>query len=126
MATVNSAVSVLSGQVAHRARRAEALAGYVCPDCQADHPLNGRMSCATCRRIHEEAAGHSADVLLEMSDHRGHVVDPEVARRDPELAHDLRTYVDRQAAAAYAWAACEMVTRCRRVRDARNAWVVAA
>lgn len=113
-------------QVVHRPRRAAALPGFVCPDCSADHPLNGRMECATCRRIHEEAAGHSSDVLSEMSDRRGHIVDPEVARRNPELAHDLKTYVERHAAAAYGWAACQMADRRRRIIAGRGAWVVAA
>lgn len=123
MATVDSAVTVAPAQVVrpHRARRAPTLAGYCCPDCGADHPLNGRMECATCRRIHDEAAGHSSDVVAEMSDRRGHVVDPEVARRDPVLAHELRGYVDSQARAAYEWAAVEMVARRRRFLAGRVA-----
>jgi len=111
VSTVNASSQPAPAQVVHRARRAAALAGYHCPDCGADHPLNGRMDCATCRRIHEEAAGHSSDVLAEMSDKRGHVVDPEVAKRSPELAHDLKVYADRRAASAYAWAACQMAER---------------
>ena len=63
MATVNASLTAAPAQVVHRVRKAAPLSGYVCPDCSADHPLNGRMDCATCRRIHEEAAGHSSDVL---------------------------------------------------------------
>lgn len=111
MSTQNSSLTAAPAQVVHRVRKAAPLPGYVCPDCSADHPLNGRMDCATCRRIHEEAAGHSSDVLAEMSDKRGHVVDPEVAKRSPELAHDLKVYADRRAASAYAWAACQMAER---------------
>ena len=126
MAIQNYAEPITATQVVHhRVRRAAAIVGYCCPDCGSDHPLNGRMICRTCRRIHEEAAGHSADVLLEMSDRRGHVVDPEVARRDPELAHELRGYVSNHAAVAYEWAAREMVARRRRVLAGRRAEVVA-
>lgn len=119
MAIQNSSLTVSPAQVVHRARRAAALAGYHCPDCGADHPLNGRMECVTCRIIHEEAVGHQSDMRDEMSDKRGHVVDPEVARRDPALAHELRGYVDMQARAAYEWAAVAMVTRRRRILAGR-------
>ena len=126
MAIQNYAEPITATQVVHhRVRRAAAIVGYSCPDCGADHPLNGRMICRTCFMIHDEAAGHSSDMRAEMSDKRGHVVDPEVARRRPALARELREYVGVQARAAYEWAAVEMITRRHHFLAGRRAEVVA-
>lgn len=112
---------------APRPRLAAPLAGYSCPDCGSDHPLNGRRTCQACADIHEQAVGAATDARGALSDERGRAVSREVWALNPEQAEDMTNWVRGQAAAAYEFCALSLMDiRARRLAQLLRGQAVAA
>jgi len=92
--------------------------GYSCPDCGANHPVNGAKAwrCATCISIHTDCVAAGRDIEDEIS---------EVQDASPDIRAALTEELNRQAAGAYVQCAIDMI-KVRRRWAARAAAMVEA
>lgn len=110
MVTSKFAASAAAAQVAVYAAPIE---GYSCPDCGANHPVNGAKAwrCATCISIHTDCVAAGRDIEDEIN---------EVQDASPDIRAALTEELSRQAAGAYVQCALDMI-KVRRRWAARSA-----
>lgn len=108
MVTSKFAASSAAAQVAVYAAPID---GYSCPDCGANHPLNGAKAwrCPSCISIHTDCVAAGRDIEDEISD---------LGDASPDVRVALTDELTRQAAGAYIQCALDMV-RVRRRYAAR-------
>ncbi len=104
MVTSKSAASSAVAQVLVYAAPIE---GYSCPDCGANHPVNGAKAwrCATCISIHADCVAAGRDIEDEIAD---------VQEAAPDIRAALTEELHRQAAGAYVQCALDMIKVRRR------------
>lgn len=108
MVTSKFAASTAAAQVAVYAAPIE---GYSCPDCGANHPLNGAKAwrCPSCISIHADCVAAGRDIEDEIDDLRD---------ASPDIRATLTNELNRQAAGAYIQCAIDL-NRVRRRYAAR-------